>query len=120
MTATRSKCSAHAGESALARGLAYYSGGSPAQALPALEGAVAAAGLRPQLQALALKVHGNALMEAVWEVHETADLDDFKRWSALDPENHEARLAIGLVLRDLGAYDEAILIFGNLIPAWPE
>lgn len=122
--------SENASESALARGLAYYSSGSPAEAMPALEEALATTGLKPQLRALALKVHGHSLMDAVWQVHEVADdaddwqlvraLDDFRRWAALEPGNREAQLAIGLALRDLGAYDEAILIFEKLIPEWPE
>lgn len=118
------------GESALARGLAYYSSSLPAEAIPALEEALTSATLRPQLQALALKVHGNALKDAVWVEHEFADdavdrqlvraLDDFRRWSRLEPRNHEAQLAIGLVLRDLGAYEEAIEIFRRLLAEWPE
>lgn len=117
-------------ESSLALGLAYYGSGMSTQALPALEKALAAAGLRPHLRALALKTHGNALLDNVWEQHEVADdaddkqlvraLDDFKQWSALEPKNHEAQLAIGLALRDLGAYEEAIGIFKYLIPIWPE
>jgi len=87
-----------AAESSLARGVAYYSSGSPDRAVPALEEAPDETGDRQLLRAL----------------------DDFRQWSALEPENLEAQLAVGLALRGLGAYDEAIEIFSKLIPAWPE
>lgn len=120
---------APAAEAALARGVAYYTRGSPDLAVPFLDSALAG-NLRPELRTLALKTRGNALFDSVAiarEAQEDADdrqllraLGDFRQWSALEPENPEAQLSVGISMRRLGAYEEALQIFNDLLTTWPD
>jgi tetratricopeptide (TPR) repeat protein len=117
-------------ETALARGVAYAGGFEFERAVPFLDQALSDAGLPPELKALAHNIRGHALIDSAWDTHQEATdavdrqlmraLADFTEWADLEPGNPEARLAVGLALRDLGDYERAIAIFRAMIPAWPE
>ncbi len=128
--ALRKSAPANQAESALARGVAYFSGGRPVLAIPLLDAALQAGGLNASLRALALKSRGNAIMESVWSERETLTdaedrqilraLEDFRAWATLEPDSMEAQTDIGYALRDLGAYDEALEVFGTILRRWPD
>lgn len=117
-------------EAALARGVAYAGSFKLDRAVPFLDRALSDGSLPPELQALARNTRGHALIDSAWDTHQEATdevdrqliraLADFTAWAALESDNPEARLAIGLALRDLGDYDQAIAIFREMIPVWPE
>lgn len=117
-------------ESTLARAVAYYSGGHPEQALAPLDIVLSDGGLRPSLRALAHETRGNAITDHIHAVRQapTAEddaqfmkaLEDFRAWSALQPDSMDARVSIGYALRDLGAYEEALREFASVYRRWPE
>jgi tetratricopeptide (TPR) repeat protein len=117
-------------ESALALAVAYYSGGFPERALAPLDAVLSRGELRPSLRALAHETRGNAITDHVHTVRQTPTdeddaqfmraLEDFRAWSALQPESMDARVSIGYALRDLGAYEEALMEFESIYKRWPD
>lgn len=117
-------------ETALARAVAFHGAGQSDRALPILDRALEGGSLRPELLALALNTRGNLLFDTAWdssdEPTEAVDrqliraLDDFRRWTGMEPDSFDARSAMGLTLRDLGAYEEAIAVFQEQLSRWPD
>jgi len=117
-------------ESELARGVALYNGGLMMEATPSLDKALSDKKLTTSLQGLALKTRGNATINSIWSQRDQLSEDDdkafvraladFRAWAALEPNNPDAQYAIGLLLRDLGAYEEAIETFQSIARRWPD
>lgn len=112
----------------LAKGIALAGDAETGEARAALTAAIASGALEPTLQALALKTRaqldeGDAMAgQPPGDARDkllVAALADAKAWHALMPADFEAASEVAQDLRDLGAYDEAIAIYRDVIARWP-
>jgi len=112
---------------ALARGLATAHS-APRAAVQLLGQALADGDLAPNLRSVALRARAEAdeaLAEDMEWGSEAFDrlmlsaLTDSRARVAIDPDNSGARYAVAEALDELGAYDEALAIYGAIGRQWP-
>ena len=113
---------------ALVQGLAAGST-HPEAAIRLLGAAIADPGLAPSLRAVALEaraVAAGALAQNLQWASEPYDrliaaaLADDRARLAINPDDVNAHHAIAGDLGDLGAYDEALAIYANILRRWPD
>lgn len=119
--ARRSTMAPSRAEAALARGIALYNGTHFAPAIAELDAALGGDALKADRRALALATRGQARVDAISatgnEVTTKRDrtlvaaLEDFRAWGALAAGDNEPLFKQAEALRDLGAYDEALVIY---------
>jgi tetratricopeptide (TPR) repeat protein len=111
----------------LAAGVALYNEGDDGRALKALSEALSAPSLPKPLVTLALKSRGGAYSDlaSAESAGEKQDADqysaikDFAAWRQADPRSAEAAEAYADALAALGAYDEALAAYDNVLGKWP-
>lgn len=117
------QAAAGAGERALALGLAHRFA-RPDLAIEHLGTAVGAKDLPPAARAIALEARGTSFVDSALSLprsdpdHDAklmAAYADFQRLAELQPDNEEAHRGMAGALTDLGAYDEALAIYADLL-----
>jgi tetratricopeptide (TPR) repeat protein len=113
---------------AFVRGVAAFEAGYFAEAVRYVNSALAGT-LPPHLRAAAFKVRGKSLVNQVYseergptpegDARLVAALEDLLQWARSEPNAQQARYEVAGVLRDLGAYDEAITVFKSVRMDWP-
>jgi tetratricopeptide (TPR) repeat protein len=113
---------------ALARGLATARP-APRAAVQLLGQALADESLAPNLRSIALRARAEAdgalAQDTEWggEAFDRlmlSALTDSRARVAIDPDNPGARYAVAEALSELGAYDEALAIYGAIGRQWPD
>jgi tetratricopeptide (TPR) repeat protein len=116
-------------EFALGRGIAYAGAGDEAQAIALLNQTLRGTELTAPVRTLALKTRGSAeaaQADSNWPVGDARDrtliaaLDDIRAWKALAPDDMDAVMSEATVLADLGAYDESLAAYNDIVKRWPQ
>jgi tetratricopeptide (TPR) repeat protein len=113
----------------LAEGIALAGDADAAPSRRALSAAIDSTALEQSLKALALKTRaelndGDALQN--WMPGNDRDklfiasLADARAWQSLSPADSHAAAAVARALAVLGAYDEAIALYRDMIRNWPQ
>jgi tetratricopeptide (TPR) repeat protein len=118
------------GDAGLLRGFALGEATRHDEAVKAFDSAIGSNSLRGKRLALAHLYRGDALDSQAYPsagpINERGDrylvraIDDFRRASALDTSDHRPLLWEANASRTLGAYDEALSLYGEIERRWPD
>jgi tetratricopeptide (TPR) repeat protein len=116
-------------EFALSRGVAYAQSGDNEKARPLLDQALREPDLVAPLKALALRARSGLIEDdgmSRWPAGDERDralvaaLDDARAWRQIAPGDVHAAGAVAWKLSLLGAYDEALAVYSDMMKRWPE
>ena len=115
-------------EFALGRGVAYAGSGNSEKARPLLDQALREPDLVAPLKVLALKARSGLIEDdgmSRWPAGDERDraliaaLDDARAWQQIASGDVDAARAVAWELSLLGAYDEALAVYNDMMKQWP-
>jgi len=116
-------------EFALGRAVAFAGAGEHTTALRLLDQALRSSLLRTSLKALAFKTRSELIEDdglSQWPAGDERDraliaaLQDSHAWQQLAPDDEHAAMATAWRLMELGAYDEALDSYQDVLKRWPD